>query len=368
MKKYLSILLCAVLLVSTLLAGCSTNLSYKFEVSLDSLGDGFDKQVFAESIRTSTKIDTETYIFSYDEKTNVVTFDFTEIAKAFYSSTYKTDKDVQSRFEGFAKSFINCLSNDVSTVYTDEEYGFQLDAPESGEEIAIMHTNHGDIYIRFFPEAAPKAVENFKTHAKNGYYNGLTFHRVIKDFMIQGGDPKGDGTGGESIWGEAFEDEFDQKLLNLRGSLVMANSGVNTNGSQFFINQNSKFGGVSNYCVAELFMYNIYGYESYISYYTDFETYFPTLDSFLSSGYSQGLSPLSHLIPDEALEIYREVGGNIHLDGAWRASGGHTVFGQVFKGIEVVDAIADVETNSSNNKPKQDVIISSIDILTYSAN
>lgn len=115
--------------------------------------------------------------------------------------------------------------------------GYQLDMPQKGEEIAIMHTSMGDISIRFFPEAAPKAVENFKTHAKDGYYDGLTFHRVINDFMIQGGDPNGDGTGGDSIWGEPFEDEFSDTLFNIRGSLSMANSGPDTNGSQFFINQ-----------------------------------------------------------------------------------------------------------------------------------
>ena len=113
--------------------------------------------------------------------------------------------------------------------------GYQLDMPQKGEEIAIMHTSMGDISIRFFPEAAPKAVENFKTHAKDGYYDGLTFHRVINDFMIQGGDPNGDGTGGDSIWGEPFEDEFSDTLFNIRGSLSMANSGPDTNGSQFFI-------------------------------------------------------------------------------------------------------------------------------------
>ena len=84
----------------------------------------------------------------------------------------------------------------------------------------------GDISIRFFPDAAPKAVENFQKLAEKGYYNDLTFHRVIEDFMIQGGDPDGDGTGGESIYKSdsnkkgAFEDEFDAKLLNLRGRCV----------------------------------------------------------------------------------------------------------------------------------------------------
>ena len=113
----------------------------------------------------------------------------------------------------------------------------QLDPPEKGEEIAVIHTSMGDIKVKFFPDEAPKAVENFKTLAKDGYYDGITFHRVINDFMIQGGDPTGTGTGGESIYGGAFEDEFSPDLYNFRGALSMANSGMNTNGSQFFIVQ-----------------------------------------------------------------------------------------------------------------------------------
>ena len=84
----------------------------------------------------------------------------------------------------------------------------QLQLPKAGEEVAVINTNHGEIKIRLFPEVAPKAVENFTTHAKNGYYDGITFHRVMNDFMIQGGDPDGSGRGGESIWGAPFEDEF----------------------------------------------------------------------------------------------------------------------------------------------------------------
>ncbi|MBR2337910.1 MAG: peptidylprolyl isomerase, partial [Clostridia bacterium] len=113
----------------------------------------------------------------------------------------------------------------------------QLAKPIAGETVAILHTNHGDIAIRLFPDHAPKTVENFVTHAKNGYYDGLIFHRVINDFMIQGGDPTGTGCGGESIWGHPFKDEFTPELHNLRGALSMANAGPGTNGSQFFIVQ-----------------------------------------------------------------------------------------------------------------------------------
>jgi peptidylprolyl isomerase domain and WD repeat-containing protein 1 len=100
---------------------------------------------------------------------------------------------------------------------------------------AVIHTNFGDIHIRLFPDAAPKAVENFVTHSKRGYYNSTIFHRVIRKFMIQGGDPLGDGTGGESIWGKEFADEFSSLKHDKPYTVSMANAGPNTNGSQFFI-------------------------------------------------------------------------------------------------------------------------------------
>jgi peptidylprolyl isomerase domain and WD repeat-containing protein 1 len=100
---------------------------------------------------------------------------------------------------------------------------------------AVLHTNYGDIYLRLFPEKAPKTVENFVTHSRNGYYNNTIFHRVIRKFMIQGGDPLGDGTGGESIWGKEFEDEISDLRHDKPYMLSMANAGPNTNGSQFFI-------------------------------------------------------------------------------------------------------------------------------------
>jgi peptidylprolyl isomerase domain and WD repeat-containing protein 1 len=101
---------------------------------------------------------------------------------------------------------------------------------------AIMHTTMGDLTFTLFTEQCPKTVENFLTHSKNGYYDHTTFHRIIPEFMIQGGDPQGDGTGGESIWGGEFEDEFHRDLRHDRaGILSMANAGPGTNGSQFFI-------------------------------------------------------------------------------------------------------------------------------------
>jgi|SRR5512132_3128821 cyclophilin family peptidyl-prolyl cis-trans isomerase len=96
---------------------------------------------------------------------------------------------------------------------------------------ATLHTNHGDVVVELFDEDAPKTVENFLKLSRDGYYDGLVFHRVIKDFMIQGGCPEGTGSGGP---GYEFEDEINQHKI-VRGALAMANRGPNTNGSQFFI-------------------------------------------------------------------------------------------------------------------------------------
>ncbi len=237
------------------------------------------------------------------------------------------------------------------------ELGYQLNMPEKGEQIIIMHTSMGDISIRLFPEAAPKTVENFVTHAKNGYYDGLTFHRVINDFMIQGGDPKGDGTGGESIWGSAFEDEFSDKLCNIRGSLSMANAGPGTNGSQFFINQakpedfQTNINNVKNDYEAN---------KAYLSSYKSWQEYYAA-----SISNSIGAQFYAEALTDELIDLYSQNGGNLSLDGAWRATGGHTVFGQVFDGMDVVDAIAAVQTDASSNKPLTDVTIEKMEVTTY---
>lgn len=192
-----------------------------------------------------------------------------------------------------------------------------LELPQLTNEVAAnealveMTTSEGTIKIKLFPEFAPKAVENFMTHAKEGYYDGLTFHRVIKDFMIQGGDPKGDGTGGESIWGEGFETEISNHLYNIRGALSMARSqDPNSNGSQFFIVQNSD----------------------------------DVHDGLLKDDY-----------PRAIIDAYKN-GGYPSLDGSY------TVFGQVIEGMDVVDKIAQVETDSSD-KPTADVKIESIKVL-----
>jgi cyclophilin family peptidyl-prolyl cis-trans isomerase len=113
-------------------------------------------------------------------------------------------------------------------------------AKSSGGMHGVIETDKGNIEIEFLPADQPKAVENFRLLAEHGYYDGLTFHRIVKGFMIQGGDPTGDGSGGQSAWGSPFEDEINpQSPLYQggykRGLVAMANAGPNTNGSQFFI-------------------------------------------------------------------------------------------------------------------------------------
>lgn len=196
----------------------------------------------------------------------------------------------------------------------------QLSTDIADNEAAVkIKTSLGDITIKLFPEEAPLAVENFLTHAKEGYYDGIIFHRVINGFMIQGGDPEGNGTGGQSIWagkddsidaGNGFKNEISAFLYNIRGALAMANAGADTNGSQFFINQNPA-----------------------------------DASGQLSSGKT----------PGKIIEAYKN-GGNPSLDGSY------TVFGQVIEGMDVVDKIASVETDS-NDKPTTDVTINSIEII-----
>ena len=113
-------------------------------------------------------------------------------------------------------------------------FSLNLNANDKNPHV-ILETTQGTIELELFPDIAPLAVENFTTHVKDGYYNGIAFHRIIRNFMIQGGDPTETGRGGKSIWGKAFKDEFKGKTFNKLGVLAMANAGRNTNGSQFFI-------------------------------------------------------------------------------------------------------------------------------------
>ena len=190
----------------------------------------------------------------------------------------------------------------------------QVDIEAVDGPIATIKTNHGDMRIKLFPEHASKTVANFIALSKDGYYDGVIFHRIIKDFMIQGGDPTGTGMGGESIYGESFEDEFSEELYNVRGALSMANAGPNTNGSQFFIVQNQHL----PYSKKEI----------------------------ARGGW-----------PEPIAEIYAEQGGTPHLDRR------HTVFGQLADeaSYKVLDAIAGVETGAMD-KPVDDVVIETIEI------
>ncbi|CAA6809512.1 MAG: Peptidyl-prolyl cis-trans isomerase (EC [uncultured Sulfurovum sp.] len=117
-----------------------------------------------------------------------------------------------------------------------EEIKKSVESTKTQKNIVVLETNVGKIELKLYPEVAPKAVENFMTHAKNGYYDGIIFHRVIKGFMIQGGDPTGTGRAGESIWKKSFDDEFAPNVVFDKPMLLaMANRGPKTNGSQFFI-------------------------------------------------------------------------------------------------------------------------------------
>lgn len=177
---------------------------------------------------------------------------------------------------------------------------------------ATIKTNQGDIKLQLFPDQAPKTVKNFVELAKQDYYKGVIFHRVIPDFMIQGGDPTGTGAGGESIYGQAFEDEFSEELFNFKGALSMANAGPNTNGSQFFIVTNEN---VPADMVGQM----------------------------KAAGY-----------PDEVIARYQE-GGTPWLDFH------HTVFGQVIEGMDVAQKISQVKRDF-RDRPEEDVVIEDVEI------
>lgn len=223
---------------------------------------------------------------------------------------------------GNNKNTTSSSSKTASSSSTEEKVDINsLELPQLSTEVADnealveMVTTEGSIKIKLFPEIAPKAVENFMTHAKDGYYDGVVFHRIINNFMIQGGDPEGTGGGGESIWKEAFKNEPSNQLYHLRGALSMANAGPDTNGSQFFIVQNQ-------------------------------------------DDVSDGL--LSEDIPQKIIEAYQN-GGSPTLDGSY------TVFGQVVEGMDVVDKIAATEVKASssgeNSSPTKEIKIEKINIL-----
>lgn len=192
---------------------------------------------------------------------------------------------------------------------------YQTQGLQKGDLFAEINTTMGKISVRLFKDDAKKTVENFVTHAKNGYYDGIIFHRVIKDFMIQGGDPTGTGRGGESIYGASFEDEFTPKLHNIRGALSMANAGPNTNGSQFFIVEASS-------CPENMLMQ---------------------------------MQELENAYPKDCQEDYKTLGGTPWLDFK------HSVFGQVVEGMDVVEKIASAPVGAMD-KPVEDIKILNINI------
>jgi len=224
-------------------------------------------------------------VFSFILLAGCAAKDEAEINKVYQGSPtgIATDAEENKLLEGSPEA-TNINEN------TDMNKFDQTAMPEKGEQIVVMETSKGTIKIKLFPKLAPKTVENFIGLAGKGYYNGILFHRVIPDFMIQGGDPTGTGSGGESLWGGKFEDEFNPNLHNIRGALSMANAGPGTNGSQFFIVQKE--------------------------------------------------------------------GGTSWLDGK------HSVFGQVFEGMDVVDTIAKVSRDAMD-KPMEDVVMEKVAVETY---
>ncbi len=204
-------------------------------------------------------------------------------------------------------------------------------APAEGEEIVIIKVkDYGEIKIKLFPELLPEACENFTTLAKDGYYDELIFHRVIEGFMIQGGDPKGDGTGGASCWGGKFDGGVSEQLIHVPGALAYANSGAtSTNGSQFYI--------VTG---APMTQEDLDYYES--------EDFAAAMRLTYDIHYTK-----------EAEELYKEHGGAPHLDG------GYTVFGQVIEGLDIVYAISQTEVLAANSKPKQAVYMESVTVEQY---
>jgi len=217
----------------------------------------------------------------------------------------------------------------------------QLSPLYVGELIAIKHTSAGDIAFRFFPTEAPMAVENFLTHAWEGFYNGIIFHRVIPEFMIQTGCPQGQGTGGQSIWGGQFGQELSPELRHFRGALAMAQTAMpNSIGSQFYVVQNSSLDPNTR-----------------ANYMNMLERQYEVLETFADGS----VAMVSDVFPAASLHYFLDNGGTPHLD--WHISDNpHTVFGHVVWGMDVVDAIANAE--AANSRPIQDITINRFSFFT----
>lgn len=197
----------------------------------------------------------------------------------------------------------------------------QLSKPKSGDTVAEINVRYyGTIYVKFFEKEAPKAVENFVTHAKDGYYDGLSIYKIIENSLIESGDPTNKGSGGESIWGNEFKDEFNPYLQPYYGAMCMVNSGPDKNGSRFFIVQADK-------------------------------TYDDKVLDQIEQTYQVKFNK-------RARELYGNVGG-----APWFYER-NTVFGQVYKGFEVLDKIAKVSKSDVElGIPTEKVIIDKINII-----
>lgn len=195
--------------------------------------------------------------------------------------------------------------------------------PVEGEQIAVFDIEgYGQIKIKLFPEQCPKGVENFEFLINSGYYDGITFHRIIKDFMIQGGDPTGTGSGGESKWRKGFEQEINSGLRHFSGAVSYATASDKLNGSQFFI-----VTGMTNID----------------------EDHFTSL-----------LQQYNKEYPDSVKELYYEKGGYPFLDGDYE------VFGQVIEGLDICFEISNIATDASD-KPTEDVVINYAKLEEYKA-
>ena len=213
-------------------------------------------------------------------------------------------------------------TEDAESADSSEAGILNYTAPAEGEEIVVISVkDRGDIKIKLFPDLMPEACDNFTTHAKEGYYDELIFHRVIDDFMIQGGDPMGSGTGGEPI--EKYKDVdmgTTDKLCHVIGAVAYANSGAtSTNGSQFYI--------VTGNQPEEM-----------------------TDDYF--SAYAPNLS-------EEKKKLYQENGGSPYLDGSY------TVFGQVIDGLDIAYDIAATTDKDGNDKPYESIVMESVKVEKY---
>ena len=213
----------------------------------------------------------------------------------------------------------------------------QLEPLTDGEEIALLHTSLGIIKLRFFPGYAQKAVQNFKTHAKAGYYDGVIFYNVIENSIISSGDPEGTGTGGSSIWGQPFGPETTPCLHHIRGALSMIHGAEPVSqGSQFFIVANNELGEETR---------------------TELASYKERQNEVVAETTDGTQVPMAQVFPERIIDRYLEEGGIPAFDLQF------AVFGQVIEGFEVVDKIASVETSQeaeTMNRPLQDITIDKI--------